>query len=337
MKPLYLLFVSVAFLTACQSTTSEQPDSIQMVDHVYFIEKQSAERLAASSQRLSDKFAAYCTSGQHKGELTEQWQQTMEAWMALQGQERGPESALSLNWNMQFWPDKKNTTGRKMSQLLTKDQEWNIPEIQRQSVTTQGLGAIEWLLFDDASTLPSEGSCELGSAITSNFSLNAQKIAQAWQTNPWDEVDEIMWLNEYVALLANQLDYSMKKISRPLAKIGQPRPYFSEAWRSETSLLMLEKNVEAMQALYLANGFGLDHHLRMEGHVDLADRIVDHFSSTLETWPESPSLFTTLQSKLGYQQTLSLYNKLEYLKYLIHEEVAIELNIAIGFNATDGD
>ncbi|MGR6861670.1 imelysin family protein [Aliivibrio salmonicida] len=339
MKTKYLLLSSTVLLAACQSTnnTEQVPNSAKMVDHAYYIEQQSAQRLAQSSQLLAEQFSAYCSLSVNKEVVTEQWQQTMQAWMALQGQERGPEVALSLNWNVQFWPDKKNTTGRKMSQLLKKDQEWSNELIQQQSVTIQGLGAVEWLLFDKASTLPKSESCQLGQAITANLALNTQQIAQAWQVNPWSQLDEAMWLNEYIALLANQLDYSMKKLSRPLAKIGQPRPYFSESWRSETSLIWLKYNVMAMRDLYLANGVGLNRYLQEQGHSDLAERIEDHFHSTLDTWPESPSLFAELQTKSGYQNTLALYNKLEYLKYLIHEEVAIELNIAIGFNATDGD
>lgn len=339
MKSIYLLLSSTVLLTACQSTNeaNQVPNSTNMIDHVYYIEQQSAQRLAQSSQRLAESFEGYCSNQTAKETVVMQWQQTMQSWMALQGQERGPEAALSLNWNIQFWPDKKNTTGRKMSQLLKKDQTWNSELIQQQSVTTQGLGAVEWLLFDPASTLPAVESCQLGQAITANLALNTKKMAQAWQVNPWTQLDEIMWLNEYIALLANQLDYSMKKLSRPLAKIGQPRPYFSESWRSETSLIWLKYNVMAMRDLYLANGVGLNRYLQEQGHSDLAERIEDHFNSTLETWPESSSLFAELQTKSGYQNTLALYNKLEYLKYLIHEEVAIELDIAIGFNATDGD
>ncbi len=339
MKTIYLLLSSTVLLTACQSTNeaNQVPNSTNMIDHVYYIEQQSAQRLASSSQLLAESFEVYCMNQTTKETVVMQWQQTMQAWMALQGQQRGPEVALSVNWNIQFWPDKKNTTGRKMSQLLKKDQIWNTELIQQQSVTTQGLGAIEWLLFDKASTLPASESCHLGQAITANLALNTQKVAKAWRVNPWSQFDVTLGVNGYIALLANQLDYSMKKLSRPLAKIGQPRPYFSESWRSETSLTWLKYNVEAMKNLYLANGVGLDDYLRKQGYADLADRIEDHFNSTLETWPESSSLFVELQTKSGYQNTLALYNKLEYLKYLIHEEVAIELNIAIGFNATDGD
>ena len=64
---------------------------------------------------------------------------------------------------------------------------------------------------------------------------------------------------------------------------------------------------------------------------------IEHSQIALETWPEDKSLFAALQTKEGYRMVLAQYNKLEQLKYLIHEEVAIELGVVIGFNATDGD
>ena len=129
----------------------------------------------------------------------------------------------------------------------------------------------------------------------------------------------------------------MKKLSRPLANFGKPRPYFAESWRSETSMLNLKANIVGMQALYLAEGDGLDALLRKRGKVQLADSITQQFDSSLVTWPTDESLFDMLQTKEGYRKAYAQYNKLEQLKYLIHEEVVIELGVVIGFNATDGD
>lgn len=258
--------------------------------------------------------------------------------MALQGQERGPQAALAQSWNVQFWPDKKNTTGRKMSALIKQDKQWQAQEIAKQSVTVQGLGSIEWLLYDKQSDIASNlSTCHTAVAISENLANNAHAIASSWQVNPWLELDQKGWDSEYIALLSNQLDYSMKKLSRPLAKVGKPRPYFAESWRSKTSMSNLKANIAAMQALYLANGEGLDNLLRTRGKQQLADSIVHQFEYTLETWPTEASLFDLLQTKQGYQTVLAQYNKLEQLNYLIHEEVAIELGVVIGFNATDGD
>ncbi|KOO09850.1 iron-regulated protein A, partial [Vibrio xuii] len=135
-----------------------------------------------------------------------------------------------------------------------------------------------------------------GIAITENLHRNAEKIAFAWQENPWKSLDEKAWTSEYIALLSNQLDYSMKKLSRPLANFGQPRPYFAESWRSKASMLNLKANIEAMQSLYFAQGNGLDSLLRARGKSSLADSIKNQFEMTLTTWPTEQSLFDLLQT-----------------------------------------
>ncbi len=334
---------SALSLVGCQSTTGTTPTKPESTSHisqnVYEVEFNAAQAFLAQTGELERSFADYCASETKEDtQVKQQWHQTMLAWMALQGQERGPATALEQSWNVQFWPDKKNTTGRKMSILTKSAQTWSAEDISTQSVTVQGLGALEWLLYDQASTLSSNSNtCATGVAIAENLDNKAQIIADSWAENPWKSLEMTEWESEYISLLSNQLEYSMNKLSRPLAKIGKPRPYFSESWRSETSLSNLKTNLTAMEAIYFADGNGLDALLREQGHADLADRVVHQFEMALDTWPEDKSLFAALQTKEGYRMVLAQYNKLEQLKYLIHEEVAIELGVVIGFNATDGD
>ncbi|HGY9617256.1 imelysin family protein [Vibrio harveyi] len=330
-------------LAGCQSTigsSSVEPESTSHISqNVYEVEFNAAQAFVTQTTKLEQSLTEYCASQMKAdAQIKQQWHQTMLAWMALQGQERGPATALEQSWNVQFWPDKKNTTGRKMSVLTKSDQIWSAEGISTQSVTVQGLGALEWLLYDKASSLSTNSNtCATSIAIAENLNNKANIIADSWAQNPWKSLDMTEWESEYISLLSNQLEYSMKKLSRPLAKIGKPRPYFSESWRSQTSLSNLKANLEALQALYLANGSGLDALLREQGHSELADRVVHQFDMALDTWPEDKSLFAALQTKDGYRMVLAQYNKLEQLKYLIHEEVAIELGVVIGFNATDGD
>ena len=351
-QKLLLLPLPVLAMAGCQSSgeqaalsevngVSYQADTTSHISRsVYQQEFDSAILFAKQSSELEALMQGYCeTNNVELDAVKNQWQLTMNSWMALQGQERGPTSALEESWNVQFWPDKKNTTGLKMRQLTQQNKAWTQDEIAQQSVTVQGLGALEWALYDQQSPLLTDkaSGCLSSQAIAQNLAMKSASIAAAWQVNPWLALDEMRWESEYIALLTNQLDYSMKKLSRPMAKIGHPRPYFSESWRAQTSMTQLKANVAALEKLYLADGNGLDGLLREKGLNDLADRVADQFTLTLETWPTDSSLFSLLQSKEGYREVLTQYNKLERLKYLIHEEVAIELGVVIGFNATDGD
>ncbi|CCN33453.1 putative Peptidase_M75 [Vibrio nigripulchritudo SO65] len=344
-------------LVGCQSNDAQMPQEIavqsggELPEHkqyanlhiseaVYDVEKEAAFLLLAEAQQQALIWQQYCGSEDlTEDSLKSAWHSTMLRWMALQGQERGPENALKESWNMQFWPDKKNTTGRKMSTLVKADKAWSANDLSQMSVTVQGLGSMEWLLYDKASPIHKDKikACDSGLAISLNIADKSDNIADAWQANPWKSLDEKKWRTEYLSLLSNQLEYSMKKMSRPLAKVGKPRPYFAESWRSETSLSNLKANVKAMKALYIAHGYGLDKELRDRGRIQLADSIVEQFDLTLDTWPEESSMFAMLKSKEGYRNVLAQFNKLEHLKYLIHEEVAIELGVVVGFNATDGD
>lgn len=332
------LMSSVALLSAAVMSAQSHAN-VHSSHQVYLVEQQAAQTFSSKTEVLASVFADFCaTERSDSAPVTQAWHQAMLSWMALQGQERGPVAALEQSWNIQFWPDKKNTTGRKMAALIRQKREWLPDDISQQSVTVQGLGAIEWLLYDPASDLQANSkTCKTGTAIARNLQNNAKAIALAWKENPWQTLDQAGWYAEYIALLSNQLDYSMKKLSRPMAKIGKPRPYFSESWRSQTSLSNLKSNVVAMEKLYLANGKGLDAILRARGKIQLADSIKTQFATVLETWPSQNSLFGLLKSKQGYQSVMAQFNKLEQLNYLVHEEVAIELGVVIGFNATDGD
>nr|WP_234993520.1 imelysin family protein [Vibrio mangrovi] len=339
-----ILYLAVLGITACQSTTEKQAQLPEQSNHdsqyVYAIEFHAARDFARNARQLAADIHGYCRQHQSLDEVRASWLEAMHVWQSLQGQARGPAQALEQSWNIQFWPDKKNTTGLKMQGLLQQDRTWTVAEIAEQSVAVQGVGAIEWLLYDRHSPFLNgqmETGCRLAPAIGENFAQRASALFSAWQVNPWLSLDQSAWTSEYISLLSNQLKYTLSKLIRPMAKIGHPRPYFSESWRSGSSLSHLKANVEAMQALYLAQGKGLDYLLREREMSALADRMKIQFESILAAWPEQSGLFAFLQTKAGYRETLSLRNKLEQLSYLLHDEVSVGLGVAIGFNATDGD
>lgn len=142
--------LAVSLLAACQSA----PDMEHPSQAVFELERESAHLLAEQTKQLQQRMAHYCQAPTTDiSALKQEWQASMQGWMALQGQQRGPSAALDLSWNMQFWPDKKDTTGHKMKQLLAKPPVWEVDDIAKQSVAVQGLGALEWLIFDSASPL----------------------------------------------------------------------------------------------------------------------------------------------------------------------------------------
>lgn len=331
-------------LVGCQSTgqTHSATGAVyEQTQHqsqsVYQIEAEFAHRLVLESKALHQRFAELCQTSVSLDDVRSQWRKTSLAWMALQGQQRGPAQAIEKSWQIQFWPDKKNTTGRQMAMLLRQTEPVTVAQIGAGSVATQGIGALEWLLFDSSSPMDKPGACHLGEVISDNLVVQSQAIESAWQHNPWQQLDGKTWRNEYVALLSNQLEFSLRKLTRPLADIGKPRPYFAESWRSGQSMANIKANVRALSQLYLANGQGLDRALRAEGHSAIADNIVNEFQLIEQTWPDDFEIFADIGSREGYRTLLSQKNKLEQLHYLLHDEAAVALGVIVGFNATDGD
>ncbi|WP_239996656.1 imelysin family protein [Photobacterium phosphoreum] len=83
--------------------------------------------------------------------------------------------------------------------------------------------------------------------------------------------------------------------------------------RSQTSLANLKASIESLQALYLANGAGLDTLLRDQGHQATAQRIQQRFTLLLADWPTSSSMVSLLNTKQGYRELINIFNGLEYI------------------------
>ncbi len=143
-----LSVISLSVAAAAMAMTGCNDQQQTMTGTIHQQHLQSAEKFASATRQLNDNLTALCQEyGEYQLQDTrESWQQVMQKWMALQGREKGSEEALALSWQIQFWPDKKNTTGRKLNQLLKQDVTWAAAEIAEQSVAVQAL-------------VPSSGSC----------------------------------------------------------------------------------------------------------------------------------------------------------------------------------
>lgn len=123
MNKTVLLGTLAALLGWTTSSTAGDADTISHVSQpVYAIEFQIAQDFLGKSGALEQAFKAFCEENSGNSQTLKQaWHMAMLSWMALQGQERGPAAALEQSWNVQFWPDKKNTTGRKMHALIASE------------------------------------------------------------------------------------------------------------------------------------------------------------------------------------------------------------------------
>ncbi|WP_240435537.1 imelysin family protein [Photobacterium salinisoli] len=323
----------VTGLAGCQ----ENQETVSATIHQQHIN--AAEAFTDAARDLESAVETLCqvNTNENLAASRSAWQVLMQDWMVLQGRDKGSEAALALTWQIQFWPDKKDITGRKMAQLLAQNTQWDAALLAEQSVAVQGAGAMEWLLYAHPERLQQPQGCEVATAISQRLTLSGEALIKAWKANPWQAMTPQLALGEYVGALTNQLDFAIKKLTLPMGKPGHPRPYQAESWRSQTSMSNLKASVQAMQSLYLAESKGLDALLRAHGDTELADRIAGQFDSLIAGWPQSASMGALLKTRDGYRELISIYNSLEYIRFALHDEVSPALGIVVGFNATDGD
>ncbi len=188
-------------------------------------------------------------------------------------------------------------------------------------------------------------SCQSSQAITEKPAIKSSRRTAHGRLNLLECWRHLPSLNTSL-LLTNQLDYSMKKLSRPdiYEKIGHPRPYFVESMACTKPSMTQSKSltfVAALQKLYLADGNGLDGLLREKGlNASCWSRCWPKslFTLTLDTWPTDSSLFelacrakrATEMCWDSIQQTRTFE-----VKFRDHEEVA--MSYGNRDNATDGD
>ncbi|MCA2442558.1 MULTISPECIES: imelysin family protein, partial [Vibrio] len=87
--------VATLSLVGCQSTTGSSDAQPEQTSHisqaVYEVEFHAAQSFLSQASQLEQSFADFCSAPKNDVEpVQQQWHSTMLAWMALQGQERGP-------------------------------------------------------------------------------------------------------------------------------------------------------------------------------------------------------------------------------------------------------
>lgn len=329
-------------LLSCLIALPAMSADFNIVKQINTLKVEQSQFFKQKSKTLATSIHAFCSKADFSAEqknIQQSWIETMQAWMPLQGVTKGPINDLDLAWSIQFWPDKKDITGRKIKLLLQSEKtDWNAQQISEQSVAVRGLGALELLIFEQQLNAK---NCPLANAIATHLDDNSQRISSAWSEQyapqlllqSQDKKQQKAIEQRLVAELSHQLSFINKKFLMPMGKTHH-RPYQAEAWRSESSMLQLKSSYLALQQYFLQ---GVKPLLLEEKQDSLAKGIEDTFNTLLSTWPREPSLKKLLSEQSGLKQLYRSKMSMDKLSYQLQEVLPIALNIIVGFNATDGD
>ncbi len=319
------------------------------------------QALHAGSQELDQRVQAFCVGSAGIDAPRSQWRATMDAWQNVQWVRFGPIIENNDDWKIQFWPDKKNIAARKVNKILNNEQSITVEDVANASVVVQGLSAIELILFDEPYVSQfaegaerAEKQCELLGAIAENLQVTTHKILQDWQdpefqtgwqasvSGPQDGVHANAVSDVVGGMLAQMEKVKIDKLGGPLGyknRNRQPNGYFSEGWRSESSLANIKTNLLSLQELIdNDDAYDLRRLLESNGNGVIADEFQTRINDALVQLATIDMPLRKAVMDVGARQQLEeLHQSIAGINTLIKTKLTSALGVNLGFNANDGD
>ncbi len=289
--------------------------------------------------------------------LRQRYHRAMDAWQYVQPVRLGPIEQELRAYRIQFWPDKRQSVNRHLSELLARSDEDALKprNFARSSVAVQGFSALERLLFETGITAAAFSGaeqarfrCRLTVAITRNLHTVAREVVNGWERGEASHRQSIATAargnavytdsDEVSARLFNGLHTQLElmieqKLRAPLGPSDErARGRLSESWRSGRSLENLARNLDGVRAL-LQSAF-------LSRLVDppLTRRIQQQLTLCEERLSEiGLPLSQAVADDTQRPRVEALARALTGLKQLVVGKLAPALEIPIGFNSLDGD
>lgn len=313
-------------------------------------------RMAKASKNLALIMQAACRTddGVSTPTIAKSFMDVVSAWVAVQHIRFGPVTEENRYERIAFWPDPKNLTSRQLKRVLAKRDETatSAASLAKKSIALQGLTALERLMTMAPAELREDGvfRCRYAQAITENLVAITSEVDAAWQVdNSFPRVleqpgpenplyrDHREAALEILKSLTGGLEFlHARKLNAPLGdSIEKARPKRAEFWRSGTTLEALDAHFESLLELYMVSGIsayakGVDR--------GLDDTLIQSYQQALVTLKAVDKPFieaasdTTLRPKLDYLRFLA-----EDLTLRSSGNLALALDLPLGFNALDGD
>lgn len=281
-----------------------------------------------------------------------------DAWQGVQHLRFGPTELFMRSSRLMFWPDPRDSVGRQLAELLAKKDPalFAADKLQGQSVSVQGLPALERLLFgeDARKLLAGDDEAALRCAAVSGIAGNIKSIADGaaadWsgagvaydkamkQAGPENELYRTpseATIELFKALYLATEVVADRKLARALGdKPEAARPRLLEQWRSGRSLRNIQIDLAAAAALWRA---GMSDVVRqrdgavaaeVEAALDKAVKDAEAVPAPLDTALSDPARRPAVEAVVADAVAA---------KTLIANKLAPVLGIPLGFNALDGD
>jgi len=322
----------------------------------------SYQNLQESSALLSNQTIEFCANASPSNAehlvLQTSWREVMSNWQAIQWLKVGPIVENNRIFRLHYWPDSKDSVGRGVTNLLASSEEINETFIAKQSVGSQGLPALESLLFPEASqdsllnANDKEKRCQVLTAISANVATITEAVNSDWQiaggnyhaqltqgtgdfSSKKDAVEELVtnWLEQIERV-------KDEKMLVPLSVSSPGIPTIAEHTLSDTSVLSLQQNIATFSVIYSAGGgHGFDNilidHLSQQ---NIATEMLTSIEAAIANANIlAGSYETLLKTEAGRAQITAIIDSLRAVRDVLTVDFVQATDINIGFNSNDGD
>jgi uncharacterized protein len=288
-----------------------------------------------------------------------EYQEAYLAWQDVSAYEFGPADEQLLRNNLNIYP---TTTSQVENNISTGS--YNLQTTANMSA--KGFPALDYLLYGQSSD-----AAVVDRFTTAANAANRRKYLQditnlikeaaddthtGWTTgNTAKNFKETggTAVGSSIGNLVNQFNFEVDLTKR--AKVGIPTGRFSagtpipdrvEAYYSNTSLALLERNLKALKATFMgqsvsgANGPGLDDYLNHVGakyaDKNLSDAIIQQFDAALVAVAAVPVPLS--QAVTSHPQAVTkVYDELQKLIVLTKTDMPAALGVTITYTDNDGD
>ncbi|WP_207483687.1 imelysin family protein [Arenibaculum pallidiluteum] len=322
-----------------------------------------AGALAGAAAGLAERLDRFCAAPSAAGlaEARAGFDAAMDGWMGIQHLRPGPAAMFMRAERMAFWPERNNAVARQLGQILAaRDPKALEPQaIARSSVATQGLSALEHLLYAERAEPGAFGGDETGryrcayaAAVARNVAGMADGIRADWVALPAEfeaggptsvaptaagAVEAL-----YGALVTAMQVVVDQKLLAPLgADSASAKPRLAESVRSGRSLRNVALNLAAVRAALLGEGGGPGFVARLpagpEGNAVRA-RIAEAFDRAIAAAGKvGAPLDQAVADPKRRPAVLAAFRAAKEAQALVAETLPPLLGISLGFNELDGD
>ncbi|WP_169307226.1 imelysin family protein [Chitiniphilus eburneus] len=329
---LTLMALASAALVHAEAPVPDAAFAARWIEQAYLPRHQA---LVAGSERFAEAAKAFCARPDQAGlEATRgAWREAMLAWRAMDGASGGPIVLERTGRMIDFRPTR------------TKDIEKRIASgagVDPHNVSVRGLSAAEYLLYGDAqpqaqlTRLKDKARCAYLQGSASRALEDVHQLDAGWalyveQLQGEADFFRKNLFSETIGLMLSGIEGAIRRLPR----VEEAQPDAWPDWRSDLTREAIGVQLDGFAVAYFGTGggAGLATFVAAQGHDAVNAKVKAAYDAARKALAALPAD----RARSTEAQRAALRTALSGLKQVVAGDVAVALDVVLGFNDSDGD